>query len=126
MSQVRITLALAAALAAAPAIAGAQVTTFVQPPQKAVDTVTVVTAADSAARRDSLARAQVANMKAWVDSAAGDVVTTRTDGSMTSEAPAQEFRNGSRAPETASPLPMLALLGAGAMSAGWLLRRART
>lgn len=121
MSQARITLALAALLVAAPA--GAQVTTFVPPPE-ARDSVRQVTLADSAARRDSVAQAQVENMKAWVDSAAGDIVTTRRDGDgLTAGAPAQEFQNGSRAPETASPLPLLAVLGAGAMGAGWVIRR---
>jgi hypothetical protein len=101
-----------------------------------------------AARQDSVARVTLTNMKAWVDSAAGSVGTvapmTRTDTAIvaaTTQAPAaatthttavakgdvadSTFRQGGRAPNTASPLPMLALLGASSLIAGLALLRRR-
>ena len=127
MSKARTYLALAALLIASAAQASAQVTTFMPPPDRARDSVTAVTAVADSVARDSVAAAQVANMKAWVDSAAGDIVTTRSDSmGMTADGMAQSFQNGSRAPETATPLPLIALLGAGAMGAGFILRRARS
>ena len=77
MSKARTYLALAALLMAPAAQASAQVTTFMPPPDRARDSVTAVTAVADSVARDSVAAAQVANMKAWVDSAAGDIVTTR-------------------------------------------------
>lgn len=125
MPQFRLTVALAAVLAIAPSGAWAQVTTFVPPRAPQADSATVAArVTDSLAVRDSTAKAQVANMKAWVDSAAGDVVTVRSDSAgLTANGTAESFRNGSRAPETASPLPLLALSGASAMGVGLLLRR---
>lgn len=127
MSQARIYLVLAALLVAPAAQANGQVTTFMPPPDRARDSVKAVTAVADSVARDSVAAAQVANMKAWVDSAAGDIATTRHDSlGMTADGLAQSFANGSPAPETATPLPLIALLGVGAMGAGFILRRARS
>ncbi len=127
MSQVRIYLVLAALFVGSAAQASAQVTTFMPPPDRARDSVKAVAAVADSVARDSVAEAQVANMKAWVDSAAGDIVTARHDSlGMTAVGMAQSFADGSRAPETATPLPLIALLGVGAMGAGLILRRARS
>lgn len=114
-----------ALVALAPGAAAAQFTTFVAPPPK-VDTVIVADTAVvvTAPTADSLARANINNMKAWVDSAAGDAVDLRTE--PVAVAPMPEpgyFADGSPAPNTATPLPLLVVLGAGAIGAGALLLR---
>ena len=123
--------------------ASAQFTSAVVPPKAApkVDTV---------ARRDSVEKAnvqlaqRVGDMKRWVDSAAlaiaakapadtgaavaaqprSDSVTVVASGEVT-EPPTetQRFHNGATAPSTATPLPLLALIGASALAVGSLLRR---
>lgn len=111
-------------VALAPSSAAAQFTTFVAPPPR-VDTVVVVDSVRAAPTADSLARANINNMKAWVDSAAGDAVDLRAaPGPNTpAEGPAV-FSDGAPAPDTATPLPMILAIGAGAMGAGaFLLRR---
>jgi hypothetical protein len=124
-----------------PATAAGQFTTFVTPPRPPADSVKrVATPAQQAAAVDSIARVTVTNMKAWVDSAAGDVVINRVDstgrpvaatGPVTSGAatPAAEstaaFRDGARAPDTATWLPLLVLVGTGAIGVGVLLLRWR-
>ena len=113
-----------ALVALAPGAAAAQFTTFVAPPPK-VDTVivadTLVVAAPTA---DSLARANINNMKAWVDSAAGDAVDLRTDPVEATPLPQPGyFADGAPAPDTATPLPLIVLLGAGAIGAGAVLIR---
>ena len=111
-------------VALAPATAGAQFTTFVAPPPK-VDTVVIVDSVAVAPTADSLARANINNMKAWVDSAAGDAVDLRSQPGTVDPAPAPGvFTDGAPAPDTATPLPMILAIGAGAMGAGaFLLRR---
>jgi hypothetical protein len=125
-----------ALVAGLPGIAGAQFTTFIPPQPKVVDTVAAPTAtATVAARADSTMNMQLTNMKTWVDSAAGvspasvaaadslATATTVADTTITTTT----MRNGSRAPETASALPLIALLGGLSLSAGLLLmRRPRT
>lgn len=113
-----------ALVALAPGAASAQFTTFVAPPPK-VDTVIVVdTLVAAGPTADSLARANINNMKAWVDSAAGDAVDLRTDPVASTPVPQPGyFADGSPAPNTATPLPMLVLLGAGAIGAGAVLLR---
>lgn len=129
MTAGRIAIALALA-AVVPSTAAAQFTTFVAPAKRA-DTVvmrdsTVVTAATSA---DSAARSTIANMKAWVDSAAGDGIDlrarTETRQVTTSTGTVATFENGSPAPNTATPLPLLLTVGAGALGVGALLLRRR-
>ena len=122
-----------------PATALGQFTTFVTPPRPRVDTTQVqATPAQKAATTDSLSRVAITNMKAWVDSAAGDVVVNRTDstgrpiaatGPVTSStAPAESttvFRDGARAPDTATWLPLMVLIGTGALVGGVVLLRWR-
>ncbi len=122
----------AAALSLAGSAAGAQITTYVAPPRPAAETRQAVASADSA-RRDSVAQSTMANMKAWVDSAAG-VAVPATVGVTDSVAvandsapPVTTFSNGSVAPATASELPAMILLGAAAVvvGAGLLATRPR-
>jgi len=126
-----------------PATSDGQFTTFT-PPRPRADTTrsaTPATPAERQAAADSIARLSITNMKAWVDSAAGDVVVNRTDsagrpvaatGPVTSGATAAAraestttFRDGARAPDTASWLPLLLLLGTGAITLGVVLLRWR-
>ena len=129
-----------------PAAAAGQFTTFT-PPRPRVDTTrqTAHTPAQQQAAADSIARVTITNMKAWVDSAAGDVVVNRVDstgrpvaatGPVTSGAaatgrtatPAEStttFRDGARAPDTATYLPLLVLVGTGALGVGVVLLRWR-
>jgi hypothetical protein len=115
--------------------ASAQFTTFIPPQTKAADSVKAVVATQQRVRADSVQRVQLTNMKTWVDSAAGVVappVATRADSLMgsppdsltrskvaTDSAPT--LKNGARAPETASDLPLLALLGAMGLGIGTVL-----
>jgi hypothetical protein len=125
-----------------PAAAAAQFTTFVTPPRPRADSVRpVATPAQQRAAADSVARVAITNMKAWVDSAAGDVVVNRVDsagrpvaapGPVTSGAAAAAspgstsvFQDGARAPDTATLLPLLVLVGAGALGVGVILLRWR-
>jgi hypothetical protein len=130
-----------------PATAWGQFTTFVTPPRPRVDTATTVaTPAQQRTAADSVARVAITNMKAWVDSAAGDIVVNRVDstgrpvaatGPVTSGAvtPAGRdaaraestsvFREGAPAPDTATWLPLLVLVGTGAVGVGVLLLRWR-
>jgi hypothetical protein len=123
-----------------PATAFGQFTTFVTPPRPRVDTTKVqATPAQQRATTDSLSRVAITNMKAWVDSAAGDVVVNRTDsagrpiaatGPVTSgsTAPVEStavFRDGARAPDTATWLPLMVLIGTGALGVGVVLLRWR-
>lgn len=113
-----------ALVALAPGAAAAQFTTFVAPPPR-VDTVVVVdTMLAAAPTADSLARANINNMKAWVDSAAGNAVDLRTESRSAAPLPSStHFTDGSPAPNTATPLPLMVLLGAGAIGAGVVLLR---
>lgn len=120
---------------AIPSIAAAQFTTFIPPRNKVADSVKAVVAAQQQVQQDSITHAQIANMKTWVDSAAGlpPVPTTVAD-SVAQTLPAtpaasvattdtSTFRNGSRAPATASALPLVAAVGAAALLLGALLLR---
>ena len=127
-----------------PGTVAAQFTTFT-PPRQRVDTTRVAQtpAQQQQATADSIARVTITNMKAWVDSAAGDVVVNRVDstgrpvaatGPVTSgntgrtATPAEStmaFRDGARAPDTATYLPLLVLVGTGALGVGVVLLRWR-
>lgn len=127
-----------------PAAAEGQFTTFT-PPRPRVDTTASgpATPAQKQAVADSMTRVAITNMKAWVDSAAGDVVVNRVDSTgrpvaatgpvtsgqpMTARTPAEStfaFREGARAPDTASWLPLLMLLGVGSVGVGAILLRWR-
>ena len=122
----------------------AQFTGVVVPPPSRVTAQVVDTAPRTVAQvRDSAARVSLGNMKDWVDSAASKLgvpvapVVTDTTLAVAPVAPARpadpapsrattEFREGAPAPNTATPIPLLALLGLASLSAGlWLLRRRR-
>lgn len=110
----------------APGAASAQFTTFVAPPQKADTVIVADTLVAAAPTADSLARANINNMKAWVDSAAGDAVDLRTAPVTATPMPEPGyFADGSPAPDTATPLPLMVVLGAGAIGAGTVLLRRR-
>jgi hypothetical protein len=66
-------------------------------------------------------------MKAWVDSAAGDAVDLRERTATSTPLPpaGDVFTDGAPAPDTATPLPLLMALGAGALGAGAALLRRR-
>lgn len=99
--------------------AGAQITTYIAPPKRAM-TPQMVAAADSA--RDSVVAVAATNMKAWVDSAAGITVPDRVGDSTVADPGKPDvtttFADGSLAPDTASPLPGMGLFGAAAALAG--------
>jgi hypothetical protein len=115
--------------------AAGQFTTFIPQQNKAGDSVKTAVVAQQRVKGDSIQRVQLANMKTWVDSAAGVVAptaATRADSLMgsppdsltrsqvaTDSAPT--LKNGARAPETASDLPLLALLGAIGLGIGTVL-----
>jgi hypothetical protein len=88
----------------------------------------MVAAADSA-QRDSVAQVTMTNMKAWVDSAAGVTVPAHVGDSIPADDPGRPvtttFVDGSVAPDTASNLPALGLLGVLAIAFGTALRARR-
>ena len=120
------------------ASAGAQFTTVVAPPPAQKQAIAVAEA-KAAVPRDTGHRATMQSMSAWVDSvagtqapavvtdsAAGDVVVSSD--SAVVPAPRNEetgttrFADGARAPNTASPLPLVLVAGLGALLVGaWLL-----
>ncbi len=114
-------------LIAAPSVAAAQFTTFITPPNPAKDSIKAAVVAEQKAVADSVTRAQIANMKTWVDSAAGVVVppadtafavqTIVGDTLMTTTA------GGFVAPNTASAVPFLLLTGILGVLMGVLLLR---
>ena len=117
-----------ALIASMPGVAGAQFTTFIPPRDRAADSVKTAVVAEQKAQTDSLVHTQLTNMKTWVDSAAGIVPTTSAgaDSMPRTTAVASDsglFRNGARAPATASALPVVALLGAMMVFAGVVLVR---
>lgn len=138
---------LAALLTVGAVRADAQITTVIAPPKPAPAKQLEVARRQEAAR-DSVARVTLTDMKEWVDSAAASLAlrpdtagapadtgvaapappTERSDARTTrdaprQEAPAGEFREGGRAPDTATMLPTLALAGGVVMVLGFALRR---
>lgn len=115
-----------ALIAGMPGIAGAQFTTFIPPVDKTADSVKAAVVAQQQVQQDSIATAQITNMKTWVDSAAGIAPTPVMPADSviaTSIAPppvvdTTTFANGMRAPATASDLPLLLFLGLGFIVAG--------
>jgi hypothetical protein len=99
-------------IASAPAAAVAQFTTFISPPNPAKDSIKAAVVAEQKAITDSVNRAQIANMKTWVDSAAGVVVppVDTTFATFTDSIPVMTA-NGMVAPNTASPVPFMLLTG---------------
>jgi LPXTG-motif cell wall-anchored protein len=102
----------------------AQITTYVAPPRSQAPSPQMVAAADSV-QRDSIAKATMTNMKAWVDSAAGVSVPAHVGDSLPANDPGlpvtTTFNDGAVAPATASSLPAVSLLGTLAIIAGALL-----
>jgi LPXTG-motif cell wall-anchored protein len=126
--------------------ASAQFTGVVVPPKAKVVVAVDSTPKTVAERRDSVAKVNLGNMKDWVDSAAAKIgvpaAPAATDTAAAAplapapvarvEDPAAptrgttEFREGAAAPNTATPIPLLALLGLSSLATGlWLLRRRR-
>ena len=111
---------LALALVLAASSAQAQNTSYVAPPRPP-DSAKVIAASADSARRDSIDKAMVTSMKAWVDSAAGvpapatvavlDRPSTLPPPPLEPERPLTDFSDGSVAPDTASGLPTLVTLG---------------
>jgi len=130
-----------------PAAAAAQFTTFIPPQAKAADSAKAAVIAQKSAQADTSLNTRLTNLKTWVDSAAGVVTPPRTaqdslaplnpvipasDSLSMKASDTATLKNGARAPATASDLPLLALIGAGALGLGILLlgaggkRRMRT
>jgi LPXTG-motif cell wall-anchored protein len=125
--------------------ASAQFTGVVVPPRAKVVAAADTTPKTVAQQRDSVASVKLTNMKDWVDSAAATLgVPAAPVVTDTTAAPAvppvvapvpepagppratTEFHEGAPAPNTATPIPMLALTGLASLAAGlWLLRRRR-
>lgn len=123
--------------------ASAQFTSVVVPPPAKPAPVAQTQTQTIAERRDSAARVTMTNMKDWVDSAAatlGVTVAPVDSARPVVEAPTArpelvapptpvrptettEFREGAKAPNTATPIPLIALLGLLALSAGLVLLR---
>ena len=133
-------------LAGLPTMTWAQFTTYIAPQTKVVEAAKAAAVVKERVRTDSVMRIKLTEMKAWVDSAAGSVaipptvaeppVSPRTPKpTPTPAAPARDtaaftraaadsalrFRHGTRAPDTASDLPMLALIGAIALAIGTVM-----
>lgn len=100
--------------------AAAQITTYIAPPRPSTESRELIATADSA-RRDSVERASIANMTAWVDSAAGVAVPSTVGDSIDPGRPVTTFADGSVAPNTASALPSLMVLGIVFFGAGMVL-----
>ena len=144
-----VTLVAALVCAASPAVA--QFTTAVVPPKVKPKTDSVATRADSMRKEQVKLAERMKDMKAWVDSAAvalaaqpspqaadtsaaaraaadtsrkGQRVTATATGEVAeSRNDTTRFKDGARAPATATQLPLLVLLGVGATLAGVALRR---
>jgi hypothetical protein len=114
-------------LAAAPAAAAAQFTTFITPPNPARDSIKAAVIAEQKATTDSVTRAQIANMKTWVDSAAGVVIppadTAFAVSMITGDTLMTAASTGMVAPNTASPVPFLLLTGVLGMLLGIAIMR---
>lgn len=126
----------AAALLAGASPAAAQFTAAIPPRQPAGSAA--AGAADSVAR-DTAVAVRLRDMREWVDSAAValDVnVPPSSDSAALDTAAAApapqasapggetQFRDGAPAPDTATALPFIALIGAGSLLVGaWMLRR---
>ena len=135
--------ALALTLTASPA--AAQFTAVVAPPKPRAATSDAAAQATPGARSDSAGRTALSDMRAWVDSAAGVIVpdtvaradTAKRDSAATlpsaagqvtptPPAAARDLGTGERAPDTATMLPLIGIMGLGMLAAGaWLLRRER-
>jgi hypothetical protein len=134
-------LALSAAALLIPALLPAQFTTYIAPPRKAtVDTAKPKPpAAVARARADSASRMSLTDMKTWVDSAAGKSTPSMTVADTTPANvdtatvpaiqpsppthPTTKFSSGAIAPNTATSLPTLLVLGVVMFASGVVLFR---
>jgi len=136
--------AVAALVGLGAARADAQITTVIATPKRAEANAQAVARREEVAQ-DSIARVTLTGMKQWVDSAASALALRPDTGTSPSEAPSQapssssqrrdsaatparpaqspEFRDGARAPDTATQLPALALAGAVMVLIGLGFRR---
>lgn len=118
-----------ALIAAGPAAAAAQFTTFIAPPNPVKDSIKAAVVAEKRAVSDSITHAQIADMKTWVDSAAGIAAVPAADTAFAVRTTTQTttvVSSGVIAPATGSPLPFLLVIGGSAMLLGMaLLRRPR-
>lgn len=115
---------LASVIMAAPA--SAQFTTFIAPPSPVKDSIKAAVAAGQRSGADSITHAQIADMKLWVDSVAGLTPVRPAVGAVVQDTVpkiATAVSNGVIAPETASPLPLLLVLGGSAVLLGLTLMR---
>jgi hypothetical protein len=122
--------ALGAMILVAATPVAAQFTTVVAPPKQNVSAATADARVTNAAPRDTGRRATLQEMSAWVDSVAGVAPTVAAAPPVVDsaggevvppavpEASTERFSEGARAPNTASPLPMMLLLGVIAMVTG--------
>lgn len=146
-SKIRLFVAAAALLAGSAVEASAQFTAVVAPPPPTRKAQAAVAHADSASRnvgaRDSANATRLTDMKTWVDSAtvaltgqavtapataldtAADVAPKAAAAATPAQTAEPAMHDGARAPDTATPLPTLALIGTGALGAGLLLLRRR-
>jgi threonine synthase len=115
-----------ALIAAAPAAAAAQFTTFIARPSPVKDSIKAAVVAEQHAMSDSITHAQITDMKTWVDSAAGIAALPAVDtalGVRSTRQTTTSVSNGVVAPATASPLPFLLVIGGSAMLLGLALLR---
>lgn len=124
---------------AVPVKVPAQFTTFIAEPTARIDSAKAAIVAQTKARADSVARVALSEMRAWVDSAAGVTTTIRTDSvpvatpneaeTSLPEPPAPttttSFSNGAVAPDTASALPLITILGLASLSLGIVILAGR-
>jgi hypothetical protein len=128
--------------------ANAQITTVIAPPKRNEPNQQEVVRRVQAAQ-DSVARITLTGMTQWVDSAAAALaihpdtgarpasdtsavarpvaaapVNPKATSSQPSPAPTPEFRDGARAPDTATPMPTIALVGVILLLLGAMIRRA--
>lgn len=132
--------------------ARAQITTVIGPPKRAQTTAADSVRREQVAQ-DSIARITLTNMKEWVDSAAQALALRPDTGTVPAETPTTapttvragqeplrpdsatrarrmesappEFREGTRAPDTATGVPTMALVGAALVVLGVVLGRRR-
>ena len=116
-----------------PSVGSAQFTTFIPPRNQATtDSAKAVAAGQQKAQTDSAVNARLTNMKTWVDSAAGVAsppATAADSLAAQSTIPSPQpvaadtamRASGTRAPATASELPLIALSGAGLLLIGTIL-----
>ena len=116
-----------AIVAAAPAAAAAQFTTFIARPNPVRDSIKAAVVADQRVMTDSITQAKITDMKTWVDSAAGisrmSTIDTTTPPRVAMAKTTTAVSNGTVAPATASNLPFLIALGGTMMLIGLALLR---